>query len=184
MLERTGQKKFSAFYNLGILSFGSYALFRLQVFVVLQLNQVLCRLASIEEFTISLCSSCLGASEDHRLRCTTGKASSLYKHWTERQAFWEVAFLASACARLGTKQQRAFSFKNVGLSVRSPFSARHPAFAVVASLHLTASASSLPGITGVGEGECSGVVLLKCHLAVSSGSPIKPGVCQSSLLST
>lgn len=86
-LNALGKKKFSAFYNLGILSFGSYALFRLQVFVVLQLNQVLCRLASIEEFTISLCSSCLGASEDHRLRCTTGKACSLYKRWTERQAF-------------------------------------------------------------------------------------------------
>lgn len=59
-----------------------------------------------------------------------------------------LTFLASACARLGAKQ-RAFSFTNVGLSVPSPFSVRHPAFGVVASLHLTASASLLPGVTGV-----------------------------------
>lgn len=51
-----------------------------------------------------------------------------------------LTFLASACTRLGTKQ-RAFSSKNVGLSVPSPFSAKHPALALVASVHPTSGAS-------------------------------------------
>lgn len=39
----------------------------LQVFIVLLLNQMLCRLVSIEEFTIGVFSSCLGASKDTTL---------------------------------------------------------------------------------------------------------------------